>query len=100
VLTASDIRAGRKFSGAVINSWPIELWTPARGPVYRYVGGDGCYGIPEVCQKSRDIGNLFMAGRCISVTGEALGSTRVMGTCLALGEAAGRMAARRALTDR
>jgi hypothetical protein len=105
VLTAADVLGARKFpaggrwqsqrsaAGGVRNSWPIELWDPVRGPVYWYVGGDGVYDIPPSCLRSRDIRNLFMAGRCISVTGEALGSTRVMGTCLALGEAAGRMAA-------
>lgn len=94
VLTASDVLGARKFPrGGVRNSWPIELWNPVRGPVYRYVGGDGIYEIPPSCQKSRDVRNLFMAGKCISVTDTALGSTRVMGACLALGEAAGRLAA-------
>jgi hypothetical protein len=37
---------------------------------------------------------LLAAGRCISGTSEALGSARVIGTCLATGEAAGREAAR------
>ena len=35
----------------------------------------------------------MMAGRCISVTHKALGSTRVMPQCAALGEAAGVAAA-------
>jgi hypothetical protein len=35
-----------------------------------------------------------MAGRCMSATHEALGSARVIGTCLATGEAIGRAAAR------
>jgi hypothetical protein len=39
------------------------------------------------------ITNLLTAGRCISVTHDALGSTRVMGTCMALGEQAGKAAA-------
>ena len=38
-------------------------------------------------------GNLFAGGRCISATSQALASTRVMGTCMALGEAAGLQAA-------
>ena len=40
--------------------------------------------------------NLFMAGRCMSATHEALGSARVIGTCLATGEAVGKAAARMA----
>ena len=39
--------------------------------------------------------NLLCAGRCISVSHEALGSTRVMGTCISLGEQAGMAAARK-----
>jgi hypothetical protein len=33
--------------------------------------------------------NLLVAGRCISTDHVALGSTRIMSTCMALGEAAG-----------
>jgi hypothetical protein len=40
-----------------------------------------------------EISNCWCAGRCISATREALASTRVMGTCIALGEEAGRDAA-------
>ncbi|MCZ2153268.1 MAG: FAD-dependent oxidoreductase, partial [Bryobacterales bacterium] len=40
--------------------------------------------------------NLLVAGRCISTTHEAMGAIRVMATCMAMGEAAGR-AARQAI---
>ena len=40
--------------------------------------------------------NLFVAGRCMSASHEALGSARVIGTCLAMGEATGMAAARHA----
>jgi hypothetical protein len=36
--------------------------------------------------------NLIVAGRCISTTHEAMGAIRVMATCMAMGEAAGRAA--------
>jgi len=39
------------------------------------------------------IGNLLTAGRCISVSYSAYGSTRVMGQCMAIGQAAGTAAA-------
>jgi hypothetical protein len=42
---------------------------------------------------ARDHDNLLMAGRCISVTHEAYGSTRVIGACIPTGEAAGIAAA-------
>ena len=38
------------------------------------------------------VGNLLVAGRCSSMNHEAMASTRVMSTCMALGEAAGRAA--------
>jgi hypothetical protein len=39
------------------------------------------------------VANLLVAGRCLSSTREANGSARVMGTCMATGEAAGTAAA-------
>jgi hypothetical protein len=38
------------------------------------------------------VANLIVAGRCISTTHEAMGAIRVMATCMAMGEAAGRAA--------
>ena len=45
--------------------------------------------VPYRCLYSRNIGNLFMAGRNISVTHVALGTTRVMRTCGMAGEVVG-----------
>ena len=47
------------------------------------------YPIPYRCFYSKDVRNLFMAGRNISVTHVALGSTRVMRTCGMIGEVVG-----------
>jgi hypothetical protein len=95
-LTEEDVLSARKFpGGGVKNSWPIELWDQAKGTVYRYVPRGEYYEIPLRCQTVRGITNLLTAGRCISVSHEALGSTRVMGACMALGEQAGRAAAYR-----
>jgi hypothetical protein len=38
------------------------------------------------------VNNLLVAGRCIGTTHEAMGAIRVMATCMAMGEAAGRAA--------
>ncbi|MDO5580794.1 MAG: FAD-dependent oxidoreductase [Planctomycetia bacterium] len=51
------------------------------------------YPIPYRCLYSRNINNLMMAGRQISVTHVALGSTRVMRTCGMMGEVVGMAAA-------
>lgn len=45
--------------------------------------------IPYRTLYSRNIDNLFMAGRCISVTHDALGAVRVMRTCGTQGEIVG-----------
>lgn len=47
------------------------------------------FGIPYGALVSADIDNLMFAGRCISCDAVALGSLRVIPTCLAMGQAAG-----------
>ncbi|MCJ7730380.1 MAG: FAD-dependent oxidoreductase, partial [Sedimentisphaerales bacterium] len=47
------------------------------------------YWIPYRCFYSRNIENLFMAGRDISATHEGLGAVRVMRTCGMMGEVVG-----------
>lgn len=51
------------------------------------------YGIPYRCLLPKGMKNLLMAGRAISVTHIAFGSTRVMATCGLVGQAAGTAAA-------
>ena len=93
-LTENDVLNARKFrDGVVKNSWPIEIWDKNKGIIYKYVKSGDYYEIPFRCLKVKDIKNLLCAGRCISVTHEALGSTRIMGTCISLGEQAGLAAA-------
>lgn len=57
------------------------------------VKGGRSYDIPYGCLIPKGVRNVLVAGRCISSTREANGSARVMGTCLATGEAAGTAAA-------
>ena len=47
------------------------------------------YSVPYRCLYSRNVDNLFMAGRCISVTHVALGTVRVMRTTGMMGEVVG-----------
>lgn len=75
--------------------WPGEptIFHPAPSP----------FGIPYRCLYSRNIANLFCAGRNISITHVGLSSTRVMATCATLGQAVGTaaaIAARNRLTPR
>ena len=45
--------------------------------------------IPYRCMIPKDINNLLVAGRSISVEREVLGPIRVMGPCIGMGQAAG-----------
>jgi hypothetical protein len=90
LLTEDDILASRKFPDAIArNAWPIELWDRAKGTLYKYLPRGEYYEIPFRCITVKGMPNLLTAGRCISVSHTALGSTRVIGTCMALGEQAG-----------
>jgi hypothetical protein len=51
------------------------------------------YGIPYGCLVPQNVENLLVAGRCFSASHEAHASARVMGTCMAMGHAAGTAAA-------
>jgi hypothetical protein len=94
MLSREDILSARKFPDArVRNAWPVELWDRTRGTLYTYVPRGDFYEIPFRCLTVKGLTNLLTAGRCISVSHAALGSTRVMGICMALGDQAGRAAA-------
>ena len=97
-LTRDDVLSGRRFEDAVARaSWPIELWEEGQlGATYEYLEDGQTYDIPLRSLQARDVDNLLVAGRCMSATHEALGSARVIGTCLATGDAVGVAAARRA----
>jgi len=101
-LDEASLIAARKFPDSIARSaWPLEFWGPYDAtPAFTYPP-DGDYAeIPRGCLRSRAIGNLFATGRCISASSRALSSTRVMGTCMALGEAAGSQAALFATSQR
>jgi hypothetical protein len=51
------------------------------------------FDIPWGSLVSADIPNLLTAGRCISCDHQAMSALRVMGTCMAIGQAAGEGAA-------
>ena len=90
---ASILDACRFPDGVVRNAWPIEFWDQTGVPGYAYMPDGAHYEIPRRCLHSRSIKNLYAGGRCIAASSRALASIRVMGTCMALGEAAGKEAA-------
>ncbi len=94
VLTGGDLLAGSRFEDEIaLATWPMEFRETPRGPKLRFPEGDRPAGIPLRCLKPAGIERLFVAGRCISTDHDAQASIRVMGTCFATGEAAGRAAA-------
>jgi hypothetical protein len=97
-LDAQDIESGAQFPDTVaFATWPIELRETIRGPRLRFPSVDAPCGIPLRALRAADNGTLFTAGRCISCSHEAQASIRVIGTCLATGEAAGLAAGIQAL---
>jgi len=95
VLTQNDVEAaGRHFEDIVgYGGWTMDDHFPA-GFYHRPAGtilhpAPSPYGIPYRSLYSRNLENLFFAGRNISATHTALSSTRVMATCAILGQAVG-----------
>ncbi len=101
VLTKSDLEQGRNFpDGCVPTGWKIDLHLPDpryekgfEGDAFISKAEYGTYPmpfwVPYRCLYSRNVANLFMAGRDISVTHEALGAVRVMRTGGCMGEVIG-----------
>jgi len=92
VMTGEDILSCKRFEDVIaVASYPLDLHHPEGGGCTLEWCGD-CYDIPYRSLVPLNVEQLLVAGRCISATHEAMSSTRVMATCMALGEAAGRAA--------
>jgi hypothetical protein len=106
ILDLTDLENDRRFpDGCFPTGWSNDLHVPdprynkgfegdafiakAEHGVYPAHRDNRPYWVPYRCLYSRNIDNLFMAGRCISVTHEALGAVRVMRTCGTGGEIVG-----------
>lgn len=109
-MTENDLQQGRIFEDEIaFGGWFIDLHTPggllgehsepasqenySTFSEYAVKSYAGPYGIPLRCLISRDMDNLLMAGRNISVSHAALGTVRVMNTTALMGQAAGTTAA-------
>jgi hypothetical protein len=92
VMTQDDVLSCRHFDDAIaVASYPIDIHRPEDNGCTLIWCGD-CYDIPYRSLVPQKVGNLLVAGRSISCTHEAMGAIRVMATCMAMGEAAGRAA--------
>ena len=93
-IETEDVEVGRSFEDEVAYAaWPMELRETNLGPKLRFPTGESPCGIPLRALRVPDDDTLFVAGRCVSCSHEAQASLRVIGTCLATGEAAGVAAA-------
>ena len=107
ILTREDIVAKKEFpDGTVPTTWDIDLHYPkeqfakkfaddpfiSKAVFDKSVDKKHGYPVPYRCFYSRNVENLFMAGRDVSVTHEALGTVRVMKTGGMIGEVVGKAA--------
>ena len=95
VLSESDVLLAKAHPDTIAyGGWPIDLHPPAgvdainEAPC-QHISVPYLYGIPLRCCMARDIDNLYFAGRNFSATHVAFASTRVMGTCAAVGQGLG-----------
>ncbi|MBR2019408.1 MAG: FAD-dependent oxidoreductase [Clostridia bacterium] len=99
ILSETDILAHKHFDDAICyGGWCIDLHAPHGLLDYDRLPSDcnyyqGVYGIPYRSYYSKNIKNLYMAGRNISTTRLGLASTRIIGCCAIGGEAVGIAAA-------
>jgi len=101
LLSGKDVSAGKTWPDACVpSSWTMDLHLPHKAYEKGFEGDAFIsradhtrfktpYWVPYRCLYSRNVANLFMAGRDVSVTHDALGTVRVMRTCGMMGEIVG-----------
>ncbi|WP_353808660.1 FAD-dependent oxidoreductase [Agromyces sp. SYSU T00194] len=107
-LTQQDVMDQTRFHDRVaFGGWSIDLHPPggmySDGAGSKHLFTSGVYHLPWRSLYSANVRNMLMAGRNISASHVAFGTTRVMATCAAMGEAVGvgaALAVRRGVTPR
>lgn len=94
VLTEDDVLDCADFPDTIgVNGWPIEAHV-AGTVEFRFARGARGFGqLPFRMLVPGRVRNLYVAGRCASMTHDAQSAARVTGPCFAMGEAAGTAAA-------
>lgn len=98
MITQRDVSDGTVFEDEIAyGGWPLDDHFPGgfyhRGTPNTYYSTPAPYSLPYRALYSKNVENLFFAGRNISMTHTAMSSVRVMATCALLGEAVGKAAA-------
>lgn len=97
MVTQRDLSDGKVFEDEIAyGGWPLDDHFPGgfyhRGSANTYIETPVPYSLPYRALYSKNVENLFFAGRNISMTHMAMSSIRVMATCALLGEAVGKAA--------
>ena len=98
-LTPEDARKARQFEDNIAQCGNLMDIHDTHASDYvklsagTQIEGGLSYGMPYRCLVPQQIDGLLLAGRCVSGRREAQSSFRVMGTCMAMGQAAGVAAA-------
>lgn len=94
MLTQDDVLQARKRDDGIgKGSHHVDIHQSGTGQLRIPVRDGGSYDIPWGSLLPRGLANVVGAGRILSADREAHGSARVMGPCLAMGQAAGTAAA-------
>ena len=89
IYTMDDILSGKKFENPVaVANYPIDVHSKDKNSSTLKMVQD--YQIPIEALMSKDIDNLFVAGRCISTDFMAQGAIRIQPTCFSMGEGVAR----------
>ncbi len=99
VLTGHDVTRGTRFDDSVMADISAHDIHDVKGDNVDFRGLTP-YEVPYRCFVPRELPNLLVAGRCISVDHVAHGRTRNMPACMAGGQAAGIAAALSIRTER
>jgi hypothetical protein len=101
VLTGEDVLSARKRDDGIgKGSHHVDIHQDGTKQVRIPVADGGSYDMPYDMLVAKGIRNLYVAGRCMSADREGHGSARVMGPCMAQGEASGLGAALSIRTNR
>ncbi|MGH8950982.1 MAG: FAD-dependent oxidoreductase [Acidimicrobiia bacterium] len=99
-VTRDDVMSARQFDDQIgLCGAPIEDHVPGAGTTWEYLPEGKAVGIPLASLIPRDGTNVLTPGRCFSATHDAHASIRSMAQCMAMGQAAGTVAALAAKGD-
>lgn len=85
--------------GIAAATWPFEFHTEGAETRWEFLPDGDWFEVPYRSLVVAGLDNLLVAGRCVSMTHEALASARVTGTCMAIGEGAGTAASMAIASD-